>query len=294
MAYVPAKKAKQQEEQIRNGASADPVGELVLQITKFESEIVKALPQHIDAKRMSRMIITEVRKIPDLAICDRASFFAAMIQCARLGLEPGAGLGYIYLIPRWNNKIGMKEVQIIIGYQGMIDLVERSGRVTIDAQVVYAKDQFRYKLGLKPELEHVPYWGIDDPGDVVGCYAVATYQDGRTKFRVLTRYQIEKAKAASDNGGEGKHSPWQSEYGEMARKTAIRRLFKVLPKNPDDPHLTRVLQLEDAFDKGESQGQILDCPQPILDHLKGVTTAPPSATPPVASVIDGQEPKNGD
>lgn len=242
------------------------VDTLVQMIERFENQIKKALPEHITPARMSRMIITEVRNKPDLALCDRASFFSAILHCARLGLEPGGGLGYIYLIPRNNKNLGIKEVQVITGYQGMTDLVERDGRCTLDAHVIYKKDKFRYKLGLKPELEHEPYFGDEDPGEVVGAYAVADYGDGRTKFRVLTRYEIEKARAYSENG-DSKYSPWQKEYGEMARKTAVRRLFKMVPKNPDNPALLKTLELEQALDKGQSQHGLLECPQEILDQI---------------------------
>lgn len=216
--------------------------ELVKLVGAFESQIKQALPKHLTPSRMTRVIITEVRKNPKLALCDRASFFGSVITCAQLGLEPGSGLGQVYLIPYG------KEVQMIIGYQGMIELAERSGQVTVDAHVVYEKDTFEYSLGIEGAIKHVPYMGTDDPGKVVASYAVAKYKDGRYKFRVCPLHEINKAKASSKSSGNG---PWVSHFSEMARKTAVRRLFKLLPKSPE---IAQAMDLEERLEMSETQG----------------------------------------
>jgi recombination protein RecT len=240
MAYKPAPKT--------NAVSVQ-TNDLVGLIQKFEPQIKAALPKHITPERMTRIVMTEVRKNPQLAECDKASFFGAVIQCAQLGLEPGTGLGHAYLLP-YRNK-GSMECQLIIGYQGMIDLAERSGKVTIDAHVIYEKDEFSFTLGLEPSINHVPYFGDGDRGHVKGAYAVARYADGRSKFRVLSRADIDAARDASKSG-KSNYSPWASHYDEMARKTAIRRLFKMLPKSPESLMAT-VERLESSVDVDESQ-----------------------------------------
>ena len=241
MSYKPAKRSQAQL------AQSQPTNDLVTMVKSFEGQIKAALPKHITPERMTRIIMTEVRKNPQLAECDRASFFGGVIQCAQLGLEPGSGLGHAYLLPYRNR--GNLEVQMIVGYQGMIDLAERSGKVTIDAHVIHERDEFDFSLGLHPHIDHKPYFGHEDPGEVIGAYAVARYSDGRVKFRVLSKGEIEKARNSSKSG-KSNYSPWSSHYAEMARKTAIRRLFKLLPKSPE---LARVQELEDKAEVGESQ-----------------------------------------
>ena len=98
MAYKPA--AKKQ-------AVSVQTNDLVGLIQKFEPQIRNALPKHITPERMTRIVMTEVRKNPQLAECDKASFFGAVIQCAQLGLEPGTGLGHAYLLP-YRNKGNME------------------------------------------------------------------------------------------------------------------------------------------------------------------------------------------
>lgn len=61
---------------------------------------------------------------------------------------------------------------------------------------------------------------------VTHVYAVARLKDGGTQFEVMTRKQIELVRSLSKAGNNG---PWVTHWEEMAKKTAIRRLFKYLP-----------------------------------------------------------------
>jgi recombination protein RecT len=232
-------------------------------LKKMKGEFANALPASIGLKpdRMVRILMTEVRKNPELAKSDQASFLGAVMQCAQLGLEPGVALGHAYLLP-FRNK-GKLECQLIVGYQGMIELAERDGRVTIDAHVVYEKDDFSYRLGLYPDIQHEPYTGTDDPGEVVSAYAVARYKDGRFKFRVISKRDIEDARKSS-KAGSSKYSPWATHYAEMARKTAVRRLFKMLPKSTE---ISRVIEIEEKSERGESQGLESLVPNELFDHV---------------------------
>lgn len=203
-------------------------------IHQFAPQIKMALPKHLSADRMTRIIITEVRKNPKLAECTQASFFGAVIQCAQLGLEPGSGLGHAYLVPYGN------EVTFITGYQGMIELAERNG-LSVFGRVVYAGDHFEYEYGLNERCVHRPSPIQGNRGEVVAAYAVAVYKDGRKKFEVVEMADIEKARASS----KSRSGPWVTHFAEMAKKTAVRRLFKVLPKSPE---MARVQELEDSIE----------------------------------------------
>lgn len=57
---------------------------------KIKAQMALALPKHMTADRLARIATTEIRKVPKLAACDQASFLGAIMQCAQLGLEPGA------------------------------------------------------------------------------------------------------------------------------------------------------------------------------------------------------------
>lgn len=222
----------------------NPENELITLIDRFKPQVALALPKRLTPERFIRIVCTEVRKNPKLAFCDRASFFGAIIQCAQLGLEPGSVLGSAYLIPYG------KECQLIIGYQGKIELAERFGGLSLDAKAVFEKDIFEYENGTNPKLIHKPYMGKEHPGAVIGAYAIARYTNGLIKIHVSPLHEIEKAKSFSKAKYKG--SPWDLHYSEMAMKTAVHRLFKKIPKSPE---MARVQELEESSEIG---GQDLD------------------------------------
>lgn len=220
----------------------------------YKTEIQRALPKHMTADRMARIALTEFRKTPALMKCDPATLFGAVIQCSQLGLEPGGTMGHAYLIPFENKKRGTTDVQFILGYRGMLDLARRSGQiVSISARDVCANDKFSYCYGIEETIEHVPAEG--QRGELTHVYAVAKLKDGGVQFEVLTRAQIEDIR----NNSQGyktavrfnrTDSPWIAHFTEMAKKTAIRRLFKYLPVSIE---IQRAVAMDEAGEGGFSQ-----------------------------------------
>ncbi len=189
-----------------------------------------SLPTGMSQERFARLLLTAANTNPGLLECSPRSFLAAGVTAAQLGLEPNDPRGLAYLIP-FNDKKRGRIVNFIVGYRGMIELARRSGMVTsIFAYAVYEGDVFSYKLGLDPDLQHIPNPdGDEDPKKITHAYAVAKI-GGDSQFVVLTRKQVEKARSSS-RGSDSSYSPWQTHYAEMAIKTAIRRLCKMLPQS---------------------------------------------------------------
>lgn len=240
-------------------------------VSKYQPQIALALPKHLSPDRMTRILITEVRRNPLLAVADRDSFFGAVIQCAQLGLEPGGGLGQVYLVPFWSNSKGCYEVQIIIGYQGMVELAERSGLVTISSGVIYENDVI---LALEKGTDEVfrlkPSFGKSGRGEIIGSFAVAKYKDGRAKFELLNMEDIEHARSYSKSSKKG---PWVDHFAAMAKKTAIRALFKLVPKSPE---IRDALMLDEKLESGEGQnlGNVLEDFKKDRNVVIDVGTAP--------------------
>jgi len=210
-----------------------------------KTQIEAALPRHLSSERMTRIALTELRKNPELQFCDPLSFLGAIIQCSQLGLEPGSALGHAYLIPFNDRKSGRKQVQLIIGYRGLIDLARRSGQIrSISARPVYENDQFEVSYGLRENIIHVPANG--ERGELTHVYAVAHLKDGGVQFELMSRHEIEKI---------SKNSPiWKSHFDEMAKKTVIRRLFKYLPVSIEYADMfSKVSEIETASEQKESQ-----------------------------------------
>lgn len=214
----------------------------------FQAQMKLALPKSLTAERLTRIVMSECRRTPELLNCAPASFYGAVLQCAQLGLEPGSALGHCYLLPFGNGKdrSGRSNAQLIIGYRGMIDLARRSGQiVSLHAYVVHEKDDFSYELGLHPDIHHIPS-ATADRGPVTYVYAVAQLTGGGVQFEVMNRAEIEAVRSQSKAGGRG---PWVSHWDEMAKKTVIRRLFKLLPVSIE---AARAVEVDEKSDRGEA------------------------------------------
>lgn len=214
----------------------------------FQKQMALAMPKSMTPDRLTRIVMTECRKTPALLKCAPESFYGAVLQCAALGLEPGSALGHCYLLPFGNgkDKQGRPNAQLIIGYRGMIDLARRSGQiVSLQAYCVHEQDTFNYKLGLDPDIEHIPA-SVADRGKVTHVYAVAKLKGGGVQFEVMSRAEIEKVRTSSKAGNSG---PWFSHWEEMAKKTVIRRLFKYLPVSIE---AVRAVEIDEKTDRGEA------------------------------------------
>ena len=74
---------------------------------------------------------------------------------------------------------------------------------------------------------------LSNRGEKIGAYAIAFLRDGGFQYEILGREDIEKVRATSESwkNEEGrKYSPWETWEEEMWKKTALKKLFKLLPK----------------------------------------------------------------
>jgi len=188
-------------------------------IQALRPEIGRALPRGMDADRMARLALTVLRQTPKLAECEPASFAGALLTAAALGLEPGVN-GEAYLVPY------KRECQLIVGYQGYAKLFWQNPLARhLDAQAVYANDEFDYEYGLTPMLRHKPARG--ERGDVIYYYAVATLSTGGSAFVVLTPQEVRRLRG----GKTGTSGSIDDPMRWMERKTVLRQLIKTLPRS---------------------------------------------------------------
>jgi recombination protein RecT len=182
------------------------------------------LPKHLTPERLMRLATFDIARNPALLEASPDSLVGAVLQCAQLGLEPGIA-GHAYLVP-YRTK-GVQRAQLIIGYRGLVELARRSGQVsTIQAQAVYAGDDFAYDLGLEPKLTHRRAESYDGEPRLTHVYAICRLRDGGLQWEVMTRREIDAIRARSKAGDSG---PWVTDYAEMAKKSVLRRLAKLLP-----------------------------------------------------------------
>lgn len=194
-------------------------------IEQQKSGITSALTgTALNAERFTRIALTVVRQTPRLLECRSNTVLGALMTSAQLGLEPGT-LGEAYLIP-------YKDVCTFVpGYRGLIKLAWNSGQIRhIDADVVHEEDPFDFEKGTNPFLRHKPV--ANERHSIQGInhvYAVATMTNGGSTFVVLSVDEVERIRQSYSKGSTKTDNPWQTEWAEMAKKTALRRLAKTIP-----------------------------------------------------------------
>ncbi len=244
-------------------------GETVFDLIKrMEGEIKRALPRQISPERFARVAMTAVRAKPELQTCTHASFLAALMQSAQLGLEPNTPLGQAYLIPYAG------EVQFQLGYQGLLTLAYRTGEYqSIYAHPVYKNDKFEYEYGLEQKLVHIP---ADDPeGEPIRYYAVYRLANGGFDFRVKSRQQIVKHRDKfSPSVKKGKPSPWQTDFDSMAMKTVLKELLRYAPRSAE---FSAALAADESV-KTEIAEDMLDVPNTIDTTAEQVENTPETET----------------
>jgi recombination protein RecT len=225
-----------------------PAEKMATLIQKMTPELARALPKHMTGDRMARIVLTAIRLNPKLAECTQPSFLGCILACATLGLEPNTPLGHAYLIPRKNNKNkGAIECTLQLGYQGMLDLAGRAG-VTVYAYAVRAGDDFRYQLGMEPNIWHIPSEDADrEKKPITHAYSVAVTADGRKSARVLSKAQIEARRERSPSANEG---PWLTDYEAMCLKTVVRDHFKWMPKSTEKSIIAQGIAIDEAPENG--------------------------------------------
>jgi len=223
---------------------------LASELVKLQPEIAKALPKHLDPERMARIALTALRTTPKLNECTLPSFLGSVLTLAQLGLEPNTPNGHAYLIPR---KIkGTMTCTTMLGYEGLLDLVYRGGKVAlVYAHVVHDGDIFDYDLGLERALIHKPTAPEDN--ELTHVYAVAELKSGHKAFVVLTRDQVLKRKLSAQGAGSAS-SPWNSHPEEMWKKSAVRALTKYLPRSAD---MSQAAAFDEAPEYGKKQTAML-------------------------------------
>lgn len=112
--------------------------------------------------------------------------------------------------------------------KGLIDLAYRSGDVaSIQAQVVYANDEFEAEYGLEPKLRHKP--AVGERGEAVAVYAVFKTVSGGYGFQVMSLDDVRKHAQKYSRAYQGGTSPWQTNFEEMAKKTVLKACLKYAP-----------------------------------------------------------------
>ena len=159
-----------------------------------------------------------------IAMQNRQSVIAAVVNIAAIGISLNPAKKQAYLVPR-DGKICLD-----ISYMGLMDLAIDSGSIRWgQAELVYEADTFELN-GVDREPTHKRNPFASDRGAVVGVYVVVKTADGDYLTDTMSREEIDGIMARSQSVKSGKSSPWKTDWGEMAKKTVVKRAYKYWPK----------------------------------------------------------------
>ena len=174
---------------------------------------------------------------PALSGCTPESIINALIGVAQLDLNPDKNLGQAYLVPYGN------AVQLQIGYRGFIQLLFRAGWM-VKAQPVYTTDHFTMESDCwDSKVSFIPDIDVREEDDnnwvytnLRGVYVEARHSITGDRYSdFISKNIIEKSRMKSQNQKDPKKPSfiWADWYAEMAKKTAIKKLAKMLPIGDD-------------------------------------------------------------
>lgn len=271
--------------------------------TQMKGEFATALPKHIGVDRFLRMALTCMRKNPALLDCDPPSVLAALMEAARLGLEPGTKQAAI--VP-FKGK-----ATFIAQWQGIVELMYRSGQVaSVTADFIHEADEWEYSVGDGGRFWHRPNLLAADRGPILLAYAFATIKGGsRSKVILLTRrdaeyirdtYSKNYQKAERNRRGNpqqfaenpdwGKfNSTWHTEFDAMWRKSAVRRLADWVPSSPELREL--LMRENEAGEMRDAAEQIVPnavFEGEVVSEENGTDTGQPGTDPAALAAADAE------
>ena len=217
-----------------------PLQALDIQFLDRKAEFQAVLPSNCTFERFTRIIKTAAIQKPELLTADRPSLFMSCFKAAQDGLLTDGKESALVIYNIKKNGIYINAVQYMPMIAGLLKKIRSSGELSsIAAHVVYQNDEFDYCLGDEEYIKHKP--SIKERINPICVYAIAKTKDGAIYREVMNVSEIEKIR----NISKAKDSTaWKEHWGEMAKKTVIRRLSKLLPMSTD---VEQVIQRDDEM-----------------------------------------------
>lgn len=212
-------------------------------------------------------ILTSNDYITKLALSDRQSVANAVTNIAAIGISLNPAKKQAYLVPRKG------KICLDISYMGLIDLAVQSGSILwAQADLVYAADAFTLNgFDRPPTHSYNPF--SKDRGEMIGAYVVVKTHSGDYLTDCMSKDEIDSIKNRSESVKAGKQSPWDTDYGEMAKKTVVKRAYKYWPKNDRLDAAIHHLNTDGGEGLAVTQHapEGID-PQPIIDGVRECKT----------------------
>lgn len=183
----------------------------------FNAPAVKAKFQEVLKGKENEFVASLLSVVTNnnlLVKASNESIMTAAMKAAVLNLPIEPSLGQAYIVPYG------REAQFQLGYKGLIQLAQRSGKYkSINSGVVY-KAQF---ISYNPLFEELEIDFAQPQDEVIGYFAAFKLLNGFEKVTYWTKeqaYAHGKRFSKSFNNG-----PWKSDFDAMAQKTLLKQII---------------------------------------------------------------------
>lgn len=178
-----------------------------------------------------------INKNKQLSTCTKESLQQAVLNVSNIGLSLNPAAKEAYLVPRYNSLLKTMEASLDPSYVGLVKLLTDAGSVkSMVCQLVYEGDKFEIDLASNTTpVIHKPELVRSKRGQITGVYALATLPDGTRQVEYMDVEEVNAIRERSETykafkSGKIQSCTWVSDYGEMSRKTVIKRIYKYLPR----------------------------------------------------------------
>ena len=202
-------------------APAEVTVAAVLQTDKIQQKFERLLGQK--APGFMSSILNIVNSSPALQKCEPVSVVSAAAVAAALDLPIDPNLGFAAIVP-YNVRKGDKwvtQAQFQMQWKGYVQLAMRAGVYkTINVCEVYEGEIAKVNR-FKGEYE----FGERTSDKVVGYIAYFSLMNGFEKFLYMSVDEIRAHGKRYSKNFDRPNSIWQTNFGAMAQKTALKRLL---------------------------------------------------------------------
>ena len=193
-----------------------------------------------------------------VAMANRQSLVDAVVNVAAIGISLNPAKKQAYLVPRKN------KICLDISYMGLMDLAVSSGAIKwAQADTVFAADTFTINgVDKPPTHSYNPF--SKDRGEFIGVYVVAKTPSGDYLTDTMSAEEVHAIRDRSEAWKawveRKKSCPWVTDFGEMAKKSVVKKGSKYWRENDTDGRLNQAIHLLNT--DGE-EGLILNDAPPV-------------------------------
>lgn len=211
------------------------------ELSKSLERQISALPKEFNRQRFIQNCMTVLQDgQSDYSKCDPRSVVRTLLKGSYLNLD--FFNGECYAIAYGNT------VQFQTDYKGEIKLCKKYSSNPIKdiyAKVVREGDMFEEVIENGNQSINFKPKSFND-GEIIGAFAICLYRDGSMIYDTMSKAEIEHTRKTFSKQASGK--AWTNSYGEMCKKTVLRRLCKLIDLNFDTAEAMQAFEDGSAFD----------------------------------------------